>query len=185
MKEGAVFYFENRPTGKAEVVTFNNETPYVFGTLSTLNGPLVFDVPAAGTAAKFSGSIFDLWYFPMEDIGPAGADEGKGGKYLVLPPDYQEDVPNQYIPLRSRTHEVHMLFRSIPAAGGDEGLSGKLSSYGPRNVPWKPDGDRLCTTKAAPMGSGDCADRLSVFHHLRLQLHPSEESRDWQSFEAF
>ena len=30
MKEGAVFYFENRPTGKTEVITFNNETPYVF-----------------------------------------------------------------------------------------------------------------------------------------------------------
>jgi hypothetical protein len=121
MKEGAVFYFENRPTGKTEVITFNNQTPYVFGTLSTLNGPLVIEVPAAGTAAKFSGSIFDLWYFPMEDIGPAGADEGKGGKYLILPPDYKADVPNGYIPLRSRTHEIHMLFRSIPTAEGDEG----------------------------------------------------------------
>jgi hypothetical protein len=127
MKEGAVFYFEDRPTGKTEVITFNNETPYVFGTLSTLNGPLVFDVPAAGTAAKFSGSIFDLWYFPMEDIGPAGADEGKGGKYLILPPDYKADMPNGYIPLRSRTHEIHMLFRSIPTAEGDEGWRAAVS----------------------------------------------------------
>ena len=44
-------------------------------------------VAAAGAKAKLSGSIFDLWYFPMEDIGPAGADEGKGAKYLALPPD--------------------------------------------------------------------------------------------------
>jgi hypothetical protein len=121
MKEGAVFYFENRPTGKTEVITFNNETPYVFGTLTTRNGPLVFDVPAAGAKAKFSGSIFDLWYFPMEDIGPAGADEGKGGKYLVLPPDNKETVPNGYIPLHSRTYDVHMLFRSIPTDEGNDG----------------------------------------------------------------
>jgi hypothetical protein len=47
MKEGAVFYFENRATGKTELITFNNQTPYVFGTLSTRNGLLVFDVPAA------------------------------------------------------------------------------------------------------------------------------------------
>jgi hypothetical protein len=121
MQEGAVFYFENRATGKTEVITFNNQTPYVFGTLSTRNGPLVFDVPAAGAKAKFSGSIFDLWYFPLEDIGPAGADEGKGAKYLVLPPDYKGDVPSGFIPLRSRTYDVHMLFRSIPADEGDEG----------------------------------------------------------------
>jgi hypothetical protein len=121
MKEGAVFYFENRPTGKTEVITFNNETPYVFGTLTTRNGPLVIDVPAAGAKAKLSGSIFDLWYFPMEDVGPAGADQGKGGKYLVLPPDNKETVPNGYIPLPSRTYDVHMLFRSIPADEGDDG----------------------------------------------------------------
>src|SRR5207249_7255434 len=57
----------------------------VFGTFSTR--PIVFDVPPAGAKGKLSGSIFDLWYFLMEEIGPAGADEGKGAKYLELPPD--------------------------------------------------------------------------------------------------
>jgi hypothetical protein len=121
LKEGAVFYFENHPTGKTELLTFNQETPYIFGTFSTRNGPLVFDVPAAAAKAKPSGSIFDLWYFPMEDIGPAGADGGKGAKYLALPPDYKDEVPAGYIPLHSRTYDVHMLFRSIPAAEGDAG----------------------------------------------------------------
>ncbi|MDP2784774.1 MAG: DUF1254 domain-containing protein [Sulfurimicrobium sp.] len=121
MKEGAVFYFEKRASGKTEVITFNNQTPYVFGTFSTRNGPLVFEVPPAGAKAKLSGSIFDLWYLPMEDIGPAGADQGKGAKYLALPPDYKGEVPAGYIALHSRTYDVHMLFRSIPTDEGDEG----------------------------------------------------------------
>ncbi len=40
---------------------------------------------------------------PLEDVGPAGVDKGRGGKYLILPPDYAEKIPADYIPLRSDT----------------------------------------------------------------------------------
>jgi hypothetical protein len=30
--------------------------------------------------------------------GPKGEDEGKGGKYLLLPPDLKGEVPASYIP---------------------------------------------------------------------------------------
>ena len=35
----------------------------------------------------------------LEDVGPAGVDRGKGGKYLILPPDFKGDVPTGYIAL--------------------------------------------------------------------------------------
>ncbi len=30
----------------------------------------------------------DIWQMALEDAGPSGADKGKGGKYLMLPPGY-------------------------------------------------------------------------------------------------
>jgi hypothetical protein len=32
---------------------------------------------------------------PIADVGPSGEDKGKGGKYLILPPDYEGQVPKE------------------------------------------------------------------------------------------
>ena len=45
-------------------------------------------LPPAVPGASFYGTIEDAWYVPLTDIG----FEGKGGKYLVLPPDYKGEV---------------------------------------------------------------------------------------------
>jgi len=42
-----------------------------------------------------------------------GPDKGKGGKYLVLPPDYKGEVPEGYFPIRSDTVTVFWLFRGL------------------------------------------------------------------------
>jgi hypothetical protein len=52
---------------------------------------------------------------PVADVGPAGEDKGKGGKYLLLPPGYQGSVPSGYLPLRFATYNGYALFRAIPA----------------------------------------------------------------------
>jgi hypothetical protein len=49
---------------------------------------------------------------PLEDAGPSGADAGKGGKYLVLPPGYTGSVPDGYIALHSTTYGGYALLRS-------------------------------------------------------------------------
>ena len=46
-----------------------------------------------------------------EDVGPAGVDKGKGGKYLILPPGYKEQVPDGYI--RHAVRDLHWL--CVPA----------------------------------------------------------------------
>ncbi len=48
----------------------------------------------------------------LEDAGPAGADAGKGGKYLIVPPGYSKPVPKGYIVLRSTTFGGYALLRS-------------------------------------------------------------------------
>ena len=123
----AMFITEQRPTGRMGIVAMNAQSPCVFGDLTTEAGPIVFDVPPRGDKAKFSGSIVDLWWFPLEDIGPDGADAGKGGKYLVLPPGYEGRIPEGYFVLRSRTYLINALFRAVPAEHGDGGWAAAVA----------------------------------------------------------
>ena len=57
---------------------------------------MVLEIPPA-EGGTIVGSVDDCWQAAIEDVGPAGVDKGKGGKYLILPPDYKEKVPDGYI----------------------------------------------------------------------------------------
>ena len=85
---------------------------FFFGNLDH-DGPVVFELPGGVPGAGFLGTFSDAWWEPLSDLGVAGPDEGKGGKYLVLPADYDGEVPSGYIPVRSRTSNYFMGLRSI------------------------------------------------------------------------
>jgi hypothetical protein len=71
------------------VPTGNQETIYAYSVL-TLKEPMVLEaVPGV------LGFAADAWQRPIEDIGLTGPDQGEGGKYLLLPPDYEGDVPEE------------------------------------------------------------------------------------------
>jgi hypothetical protein len=40
----------------------------------------------------------NYWQAAIEDVGPAGVDKGKGGKYLILPPTTKIRSLTGYIP---------------------------------------------------------------------------------------
>ena len=40
-------------------------------------------------AARWLPTLSTAWQAALEDVGPDGADKGKGGKYLILPPGYK------------------------------------------------------------------------------------------------
>ena len=44
----------------------------------------------------YSGVVDDGWQRWLTDLGNAGPDKGKGGKYLLLPPGYEGTVPDGY-----------------------------------------------------------------------------------------
>lgn len=69
-------------------LTANDVTAYSWAHLSSEKGPLVVEVPPATDKVSYFGSILNVWSQPIEDVGPAGRDKGKGGKYLLLPPGY-------------------------------------------------------------------------------------------------
>jgi hypothetical protein len=86
---------------------------YVIPTLDLKrDGPTVLEAPAG-----MLGAFNDAWFRYMQDIGPAGPDKGKGGKYLVLPPGYEGQIPNGYFVVKSKTYDVWVFMRASIAKG--------------------------------------------------------------------
>src|SRR6516162_2019530 len=101
----------------AELITGNQVTPYIAAVSDLRNGPVVLEVPARTDKAVLYGQIVDAWQATIADVGPAGADKGQGGKYLLLPPNYTDPVPPGYIVLRSTSYRILYAFRSIQLEG--------------------------------------------------------------------
>ena len=109
-----VYWLSEVPTAKQEALTANNQTPYANTYLNTKNGPVVLDIPAASNRTAIFGSAVDIWQVPVADIGPAGEDKGKGGKYVFLPPDYEGKEIDGCINIRTKSYQVFVALRCIP-----------------------------------------------------------------------
>ncbi|HSF54077.1 MAG TPA: DUF1254 domain-containing protein, partial [Algoriphagus sp.] len=94
-------------------------------------GPLVIDVPPADGNSSFAANIDNVFQMPLEDAGPYGADKGAGGKYLILPPGYQQKPPSGYIVLAADTYEGYALFRSNLPSHSDSDIATSVA-YGKR-----------------------------------------------------
>ncbi len=67
---------------KNQTLTPNPNTLYLMPFTDTRSvGPMVLEIPPAEGGA-IVGSLDDAWQMPIEDVGVAGVDKGKGGKYL-------------------------------------------------------------------------------------------------------
>lgn len=108
----------NAPLGSDDgFLTANDVTAYSWSSLSSEKGAIVIEVPAASEKVSYFGSILNAWSQPIEDVGPAGKDKGKGGKYLLLPPGYdgkksKEDLEKEgYFVYQTDTYEYGFSFR--------------------------------------------------------------------------
>ncbi|WP_035358331.1 DUF1214 domain-containing protein [Edaphobacter aggregans] len=108
----------------AHLIAVQTQTPYLQGALDLRDGPIVVEIPAATSESHLYGTICDAWQRPLDgiDVGKDGWDEGKGAKYLLLPPDYKGDVPAGYKTMPSRTYLQNFLIRSISTAGWNAAL---------------------------------------------------------------
>jgi hypothetical protein len=124
-----IVYWSRLPTWKNQTLTPNPDSVYLMAFFNTKDaGPMVLEIPPAD-GGSITGNIDNIWQVALEDAGPSGADQGKGGKYLILPPDYAEKAPDGYIPLQSDTYGGYALLRSTPASGSDADVA-KAVAYG-------------------------------------------------------
>ncbi len=109
-------------------LTANDNTIYNFIWLDTHKGPLVLEVPP-----MVLGLIDDFWYKWVADVGITGADEGKGGKYLILPPGYEGEIPAGYHVVKPSTYGSWLAFRAFVVDGstkpGVESVKKHLKIY--------------------------------------------------------
>lgn len=92
------------------VLTANSDTPYAFGVIDLKDGPVVIDMPP-GRFMAFVNDHHQRW---IMDMGLTGPDAGKGGKHLILPPDYKGKPPAGYFVGRASTFKVLLAIRAIP-----------------------------------------------------------------------
>jgi hypothetical protein len=110
-----IVYWSRPLSWKNQTLTPNPDTIYLFPFFNTKDvGPMLLEIPPTEDGASITGSIDDAWQTALEDVGPAGVDKGKGGKYLILPPGYKDKVPGGYIALPSETYTGFVILRSKP-----------------------------------------------------------------------
>ncbi|HJR75569.1 MAG TPA: DUF1254 domain-containing protein [Nitrospiraceae bacterium] len=127
-----VVYWSRPVSWKNQTLTPNPDTIYLMPFYNTKDaGPMVLEIPPAEEEASITGSIDDAWQTALEDVGPAGVDKGKGGKYLILPPGYKEKASDGYIALPADTYAGFVLLRSNLKSGSDADIA-KAVAYGKR-----------------------------------------------------
>ena len=125
-------YWSRPVSWKNQTLTPNPDTIYLMPFYNTKDaGPMVLEIPPADKENSITGSVDDGWQTALEDVGPAGVDKGKGGKYFILPPDYKDKAPDGYIVLPSGTCAGYALLRSNFKTASDADIA-KAVAYGKR-----------------------------------------------------
>jgi hypothetical protein len=115
-----------------QTLTPNPDAIYFMTFFNTkVAGPIVIEVPPGDANGSLNGNIVTVWQTSLEDVGLLGADRGKGGKFVILPPDYKEKAPEGFAALASDTFSGYALLRSnMKSHSGDDVT--KSIAYGKR-----------------------------------------------------
>jgi hypothetical protein len=109
--------WKERLDPKTLVTTPNSDVIYAMSYVDMgETGPIVFEAPP-----NLQGILLDFWQRPIPvdggqfagDVGLPGPDAGKGGKFLVLPPGYEGEVPEGYYVYRSGTNDLFIFLRAF------------------------------------------------------------------------
>ena len=153
--------------------TPNSDVVYAMAFLDLAkDGPMVIEV-----APGLQGILDDFWQRPLVgpltdsklgvdsadgrrwygDVGLVGPDEGKGGTYVVLPPGYNGEEPQDGFVFRSRTYGVFLFWRAFFQDPAD--LSAPVAAMEQTRV-YPLGGEVNAKPMVFPEGSGVPADLL-------------------------
>ena len=104
-----IVIWQSRLDAQTLLLTGDTETVYASTFLDLKrDGPTVVEVPP-----QIQGLADDMWMRYLGDLGIAGPDRGKGGKYLFIPPGYKGDLTPGYLSFESTTNGVWLLLRAL------------------------------------------------------------------------
>jgi hypothetical protein len=87
-EDNTALIFSDLMDAKSLFLTANADTVYYMAVVNLEKGPMVIEQPPMGL-----GTINDMWFSWIIDIGFPGPDRGEGGKYLLVPPGYDGPLP--------------------------------------------------------------------------------------------
>jgi hypothetical protein len=100
--DDTVIIFSELMDAKSLFLTANADTVYYVAVVNLSKGPMVIEQPPKGL-----GTINDMWFSWVIDIGFPGPDRGEGGKYLIVPPGYDGPLPEGgFFVAHSKTNRV-------------------------------------------------------------------------------
>jgi len=104
--------FEDLMDSKSLYLTPNTVSIYMISWMELKDEPMVLETPPS-----VLGFIDDAWFQYVIDFGNAGPDRGKGGKFLILPPDYKGEIPEGYFVAQSQTYGNWVVWRGFQVDG--------------------------------------------------------------------
>jgi len=104
--------FEDLMDSRALWLTPNTVSIYQVAWVELGDEPMVIETPP-----RVLGIIDDAWFQYVADFGNAGPDKGQGGKFLLLPPGYEGDVPAGYHVARTPTYGNWVVWRGFQVKG--------------------------------------------------------------------
>lgn len=108
-QDNTVVIFSDLRDAKSLFLTASADTVYYLAAVDLTKGPMVVEQPRLGP-----GTINDMWFSWIIDIGVPGPDRGEGGKHLLVPPAYTGVLPEGgFYVARSRTTRVLSAVRSF------------------------------------------------------------------------
>ncbi|QDU37494.1 hypothetical protein Mal4_18080 [Maioricimonas rarisocia] len=107
-----VLMFADLMDSHALFLTPNTTSVYNVLWLELADEPMVMETPP-----NVLGLINDYWFHYVCDFGNAGPDRGKGGKYLIVPPDYEGALPDGFHVVRTQTHNHWVIWRGFQQNG--------------------------------------------------------------------
>ena len=94
-------------------LTANADTVYYLSVVDLSKGPMVIEQPKDGL-----GTINDMWFSWVIDIGKPGPDRGMGGKYLLVGPGYEGPLPEGgFFVAHSKTNRILYAARAFLVDG--------------------------------------------------------------------
>ena len=104
-----MIYWGGRLDSRGLLLTGNTTVVYTFMWIDLKEGPMVMETPP-----NVLGIIDGAWFHYLCDFGNAGDDKGKGGKFLLVPPDYKGKLPtDRYFIKKSRTYGHWLAMRGF------------------------------------------------------------------------
>jgi len=111
--DGAVGIWETLMDSKTLFLTPNTESVYAMSWLDLKDGPVVVESPP-----NTLGLIDDAFFKYVADMGNAGPDRGKGGKFLFVPPGWEGDLPEEgYFTFQCPTYGNWLAWRGFQVNG--------------------------------------------------------------------